>query len=90
MLVCQFGADNGNILSIEPQLDSISLPVELEGIDWIIQGGESGHHRRPFDLIWARSLRNECAVLNIPYFFKQIDKIKPIPEDLMIRKFPNY
>jgi protein gp37 len=88
-LVGQLLEVNGKrFLSIEPQLDSISLPVQLEGIDWIIQGGESGHHKRPFNLIWARSLMNECIVLNIPYFFKQIDKIKEIPTDLQVRMFP--
>jgi protein gp37 len=89
-LVGQLLEVNGKrFLSIEPQLDSISLPVQLEGIDWIIQGGESGHHKRPFNLMWARSLMNECSALNIPYFFKQIDKVQPIPQDLLNRQFPS-
>lgn len=75
-------------LSIEPQLGPIDLG-NLEGIDWIIQGGESGHHRRPFNLDWAYSMRDQCNALGIPYFFKQIDKVKPIPEDLMVREFPS-
>lgn len=58
------------------------------GVDWVIQGGESGSHKRPFHLEWARSMRDQCARANVPYFFKQIDKIQPIPEDLMIRQFP--
>lgn len=57
-------------------------------IDWVIQGGESGHHRRPFDLQWARDIREQCKKTNTAYFFKQIDKVLPIPEDLMIREFP--
>ncbi len=90
-LVGQLLEVNGKrFLSVEPQLDSISLPIQLNGIHWIIQGGESGHHKRPFNLIWARSLMNECLVSNIPYFFKQIDKIQAIPQDLMIRQFPNF
>lgn len=75
-------------LSIEPQLDKIVLG-DLKGIDWIIQGGESGHHNRPFDLDWARSMRDECTSLGVPYFFKQIDKIKEIPPDLEVRGFPD-
>lgn len=75
-------------LSIEPQLSEIKLG-NLSGIDWIIQGGESGHHKRPFDISWARQMRDECKQLNIPYFFKQIDKIQPIPKDLQIREFNN-
>lgn len=75
-------------LSIEPQLGSVSLPINFH-VDWIIQGGESGHHRRTFNLGWATTLRNECAALGIPYFFKQIDKVLPIPQDMMVRQFPN-
>ena len=60
----------------------------MRGIDWVIQGGESGHHKRPFNLEWARKMKEQCREANIPYFFKQIDKIKEIPEDLMIRQFP--
>ncbi len=76
-------------LSIEPQLAPINLG-DLKGIDWIIQGGESGKNKRPFDLAWARAMREECAKLHIPYFFKQIDKVKPIPPDMEIRQFPDY
>jgi protein gp37 len=60
-----------------------------EKIDWVIQGGESGHHKRPFNLEWAYALQIECKKAGIPYFFKQIDKIQAIPEDLKNRQFPN-
>lgn len=76
-------------LSIEPQLEEIKLG-NLTGIHHIINGGESGSKRRPFNVEWARSMRDECKKLNIPYFFKQIDKVQPIPEDLQIRQFPNF
>jgi protein gp37 len=59
-----------------------------KGIDWIIQGGESGHHKRPFNLEWAYKLKEECKEAKIPYFFKQIDKIQEIPLDLHVRQFP--
>lgn len=57
-------------------------------IHWVIQGGESGPHKRPFNVEWARKLKAECDRARIPYFFKQIDKIQPIPEDLQIQEFP--
>lgn len=80
---------NNLFYSIEPQVDSIEhLP--LTGIGWIIQGGESGHGKRPFDLKWAYLLKGHCENHSVPYFFKQIDKIKPIPEDLLIRQFPEF
>lgn len=40
-------------------------------VDWVICGGESGPGARPFDLAWARSLRDQCAGAEVPFFFKQ-------------------
>lgn len=74
-------------LSIEPQLTEIR-DIDLTGIDWVIQGGESGPNKRPFEIEWAYTMRDICKEQDVPYFFKQIDKIQPIPEDLMIRQFP--
>ena len=87
-LVPQLKEINGKrFLSIEPQLGNIDC-LDLSGIDWVIQGGESGHKKRPFNTDWARSIRDHCSINNVPYFFKQIDKIQEIPNDLMIREFP--
>jgi len=58
------------------------------GIHWVICGGESGHGKRPFNADWARSLRDQCIKSETPFFMKQMDKIQPIPEDLLIRQFP--
>ncbi len=74
-------------LSIEPQLTEIK-DIDLTGIDWVIQGGESGHGKRPFNINWAYTMRDICKAQNVPYFFKQIDKIQEIPNDLLIREFP--
>lgn len=73
-------------LSCEPLLGEIA--PDLTGIGWVIGGGESGPKRRPMDLAWARGLRDQCAETGTPYFFKQVDKVLPIPDDLMIRQFP--
>lgn len=87
-LVGQLSMVNGErFLSVEPQLDIVTLEF-MDKIDWVIQGGESGHHKRNFNLDWAYSLKQECEQHNIPYFFKQIDKVKEIPTDLLIRQFP--
>lgn len=86
-LLPQLQQVNGyRFLSIEPQIEKIILPENIK-VDWIIQGGESGHHKRPFKLDWAYSMKEQCKELGIPYFFKQIDKVKQIPDDLMIREF---
>lgn len=41
------------------------------GIDWVIAGGESGHHARPVHPDWVRSLRDQCQAAGVAYFFKQ-------------------
>lgn len=40
-------------------------------LDWVICGGESGPGSRPMHPDWARSLRDQCAAADVPYFFKQ-------------------
>ncbi|TIT42345.1 MAG: phage Gp37/Gp68 family protein [Mesorhizobium sp.] len=40
-------------------------------LDWIIVGGESGHNARAMHPAWARSIRDQCAVAGVPFFFKQ-------------------
>lgn len=60
----------------------------LNGIDWVIAGGESGRGRRRMNLDWPRSLRDQCAAAGVPFFMKQIDKVQSIPDDLMVREFP--
>lgn len=57
-------------LSCEPLLGPLD-DVPLEGIDWVIVGGESGPHSRPMAAEWATSLRDRCAKAGVPYFFKQ-------------------
>jgi hypothetical protein len=43
----------------------------LRRLDWVIVGGESGHDARPFDLAWARSIRDQCAEAGVACFVKQ-------------------
>lgn len=63
-------------LSCEPLLGPISLeawltPLDNDGIDWAIVGGESGPGARPMHPEWARSLRDQCVAAAVPFFFKQ-------------------
>lgn len=57
-------------------------------VDWVIAGNESGPRRRPGDLAWMRSLRDQCAASGTKFFGKQDDKVKPLPPDLMLREMP--
>lgn len=57
-------------LSLEPLLSAIpSLP--LEGVDWVIAGGESGQRARPMKAEWVREIRDDCVRQGVPFFFKQ-------------------
>jgi len=57
-------------LSLEPLLGPLpDLP--LEGIDWVIVGGESGQNYRQVQLEWIRMIRNQCVGELVPFFFKQ-------------------
>ena len=57
-------------ISAEPLLGP--LPgLALQGIDWLIAGGESGHRARPVDPIWVEGVQRACADENVAFFFKQ-------------------
>lgn len=47
------------------------------GLDWVICGGESGPRARPMHPNWARSLRDQCAAADVPFFFKQWGEWSP-------------
>lgn len=58
-------------LSCEPLLGPINLLPWLRGIDWVIVGGESGPQWRPMEMEWARSIRDQCRVAEVAFFYKQ-------------------
>ena len=47
------------------------MELDLEGIHWVIVGGESGHGARPMQRQWVMSLKNQCWRARVPFFFKQ-------------------
>lgn len=57
-------------LSLEPLLGPLSS-LDLEGIDWVIVGGESGPGARPMAEGWALDIRDQCRRAGVPFFFKQ-------------------
>jgi len=57
-------------LSIEPLLAGLGR-IHLDGIHWVIVGGESGHGARPLKKEWVTSIRDQCNEAGIPFFFKQ-------------------
>jgi protein gp37 len=57
-------------ISIEPLLGPIAK-LPLDGIHWVIAGGESGHGARHMDADWVRAIRDQCRRARVPFFFKQ-------------------
>lgn len=62
-------------ISAEPLLEAIK--PDLNGIDWVIAGGESGPNHRPVDGYWLRQLRDDCVRTETAFFFKQWGGIRP-------------
>jgi protein gp37 len=44
----------------------------VDGLEWVIVGGESGPSARPCDLRWVRSIVTECCAASVPCFVKQL------------------
>lgn len=75
-------------VSIEPMLGPVYL-INLKdgftdafnpcdaGINWVICGGESGHHARPVHPDWVCSVRDQCQSVGVPFFFKQWGEFQP-------------
>lgn len=57
-------------LSVEPMIGPVEFS-SLEGIDWVIVGGESGPKARPIKPEWVRSVRDQCLNERVAFFFKQ-------------------
>lgn len=75
----------GTFLSCEPLLGPIEFSnvskrsdwktrlgkKSLDGIDWVIVGGESGPNARPMHPAWSRSIRDQCQAADVAFMFKQ-------------------
>ncbi len=57
-------------LSLEPLLGPLPR-LPLDGIRWVIVGGESGPGARTMEIHWVRQIREQCIAHGVPFFFKQ-------------------
>lgn len=57
-------------LSVEPLLEHLGA-IDLDGIQWVIVGGESGPNARPMRPEWALAVRDQCEAAGVAFFFKQ-------------------
>ena len=58
-------------LSCEPLLGPVDLSGWIDGLHWVIAGGESGGGARPTQPGWIRSLRDQCIDAGVAFHFKQ-------------------
>jgi hypothetical protein len=61
---------DGEMIELTLSGDGARLKM-LEGISWVIVGGESGQHPRAMQPSWARSIRDQCAAAKVAFVFKQ-------------------
>lgn len=59
-------------LSLEPLLGPLGT-LDLTGIHWAICGVESGPRRRPTNIDWIRSIRDQCSEAGVPFYLKQLE-----------------
>ncbi len=67
-------------LSVEPLLEDLGK-INLNNIDWVIVGGESGNRARPMEKEWVVNIKQQCESEGVAFFFKQwgtwgADKVK--------------
>jgi protein gp37 len=63
-------------ISAEPLLGPLPS-LNLDGISWVISGGESGPEYRPMDPQWARDIRDACTRAGVAYWHKQGSGSRP-------------
>jgi len=89
-----------HFFSVEPMLEFVNMNFPSQPNSkrdtWVICGGESGAGCRPFDYMWARDLRDQCKLANVPFWMKQAGghpyarhQMEDFPNDLKIRELPN-
>jgi len=57
-------------VSIEPLIGNVGT-LNLDGIHWVIVGGESGMSARPMNPEWAINIQKQCTEQKVAFFFKQ-------------------
>jgi protein gp37 len=81
-----------HFISYEPAIGPLQMFGEPPYPDWFICGGESvqgGQPARAMDPNWARQVQHGCKHHDLAFFMKQMTAGAPIPDDLLIRQFPN-
>jgi protein gp37 len=65
-----------HFLSLEPLLGPLGN-MDLDDIEWVIAGGESGPNFRECKIEWLREIRDQCVMQHVSFFFKQWGGLTP-------------
>jgi protein gp37 len=72
-------------LSVEPLLEDLG-ELNLDGIHWVIVGGESGHGARPMQEAWVLDIKRQCKAARVPFFFKQWGGVQKSKAGRLLRR----
>lgn len=77
-------------VSYEPACGPLSIRDHKDAPEWLICGGMTGGGPGYVEMpeSWAYRVKQDCALLNVAFFMKQMSRKKPIPADLLVREFP--
>ena len=74
-------------LSCEPLLEDLGK-LDLNGIDWVICGGETGSNARPMHPDWVRNIQKQCKEQGVAFFFKQWGEFAPVKNSIEYFELP--
>lgn len=88
-------------LSVEPLVGEVPS-LDFTGVDWVIVGGESGHHARPLDIDWVIDIWERSTTAGAAFFLKQLGSVwarehglrgkahhmNEWPQELRVREMP--
>lgn len=74
-------------LSCEPLLEDLG-ELDLNGIDWVICGGETGSNARPMHPDWVRNIQKQCKEQGVAFFFKQWGEFTPVKSSIEYLELP--
>src|SRR5690606_1676738 len=66
----RYDALTGEVTHLDHKLYGVTTR-EVQPVDWVIVGGETGPGARPMHPNWVRQIRNQCTETGTPFFFKQ-------------------
>src|SRR5437763_940118 len=76
----RYGRDPAVVVRTKTWAEPLLGPLSnrhLDGLEWLVVGGESRPDWRPVDLGWVRPLRDRCRAAGVPFYLKQLNGLYP-------------